>query len=84
MKIFVGNLATETGEHDLLKAFQLFGSVEHVNIAKTTPDGQSRGFGFVDVGIDTEARDAIAGLNGSTIHGRKLRVSEAHRKAHLN
>lgn len=84
MKILVGNLATETRELDLLKAFQMYGSVEHVNIAKTTLDGQSRGFGFVDVGVDTEARDAIAHLNGATIHGRRLRVSEARRKAHLN
>ena len=84
MKIFVGNLAVETGEQDLLKAFQVFGSVDHVNIAKTTPDGQSRGFGFVDVAVDTEARDAIAGLNGSTINGRIVRVSEARRKAHAD
>jgi RNA recognition motif-containing protein len=84
MKIFVGNLSVETGEQDLMKAFQVFGKIEHVNIAKSTPDGQSRGFGFVDVSIDTDARDAIAGLNGSTIHGRILRVSEAHRKAHID
>jgi len=84
MKIFVGNLAVETGEQDLLSAFQVFGKVEHVNIAKSASDGHSRGFGFVDVTVETEARDAIAGLNGSTIHGRVLRVSEARRKAHLD
>ncbi len=83
MKIFVGNLAGETGEQDLRTAFQVFGKVGHVNIAKTNLDGQSRGFGFVDVAADSEARDAIAGLNGSTMHGRVLRVTEAHRKVHV-
>lgn len=82
MKIFVGNLSVDTGEQDLLTAFQVFGTVGHVNIAKTNLDGLSRGFGFVDVAADTEARDAIAGLNGATMNGRILRVSEAHRKAH--
>lgn len=84
MKIFVGNLSVETGEQDLLNAFQVFGTVEHVNIAKAASDGQSRGFGFVDVAIATEARDAIAGLNGSTINGQIVRVSEARRKAHID
>ncbi len=80
MKIFVGNLATETGEQDLLHAFQSFCQVDRVNIARTMSDGLSRGFGFVDVAVDSEARAAIAKLNGFTIHGQKLRVSEAHRR----
>ncbi|PWB73099.1 RNA-binding protein [candidate division GN15 bacterium] len=84
MKIFVGNLAGKTGEQDLRTAFQVFGKVDHVNIAKTNLDGQSRGFGFVDVAVDSDARDAIARLNGSTMHGNILRVSEAHRKPHTD
>jgi RNA recognition motif-containing protein len=80
MKIFVGNLATETIEQDLRLAFQVFGDVEHVNIAKTMANGHSRGFGFVDVPMDKEAQAAIDGLNGTAMHGQKLRVSEAHRK----
>jgi RNA recognition motif-containing protein len=80
MKIFVGNLAAETVEQDLMSAFQVFGNVEHVNIAKTNADGHSRGFGFVDVMADGEARAAIVGLNGTNLHGQVLRVSEAHRK----
>jgi RNA recognition motif-containing protein len=82
MKIFVGNLAVETGEQDLMTAFQVFGKVDHVNIAKTARDGLSRGFGFVDVAVDTEGLDAIAGLNGTSIHGRALRVRKARRAAH--
>ncbi len=81
MKIFVGNLATETVEQDLLNAFQAFGDIGHVNIAKTALDGQSRGFGFVDVALDREAQAAITGLNGSSLHGQTLRVSEARRKS---
>ncbi len=80
MKIFVGNLASETVEQDLLLAFQKFGDIGHVNIAKTTSDGSSRGFGYVDVALDVEGQAAIVGLNGVSLHGQKLRVNKAHRK----
>lgn len=80
MKIFVGNLATKTVEQDLLHAFQVFGDIGHVNIAKTTSNGQSRGFGYVDVPLENEGQAAIIGLNGASLHGQRLRVSEAHRK----
>ncbi len=80
MKILVGNLASETAEHDLLKAFEEFGNVERVNIARTSSDGLSRGFGFVDIALDSEAKTAIANMNGATMHGRRLRVGEARRR----
>jgi RNA recognition motif-containing protein len=80
MKILVGNLAVETGETDLLRAFEVFGVVDRVNVARTSLDGVSRGFAFVDIALDGEARAAIKKLNGSTMHGRKLRVGEARRR----
>lgn len=80
MKIFVGNLASRTDEQDLMQVFKEFGEVDHVNIAKTSPDQTSRGFGFVDMAADHEARAAILGLNGAELHGQSLRVSEAQRR----
>ena len=80
MKVFVGNLALEAAEQDLLKVFQPFGQVELVNIAKTSGDGLSRGFGFVDLASDVSGHAAIAGLNGTAMFGRRMKVSEARRK----
>jgi len=80
MKILVGNLASETGETDLLEAFERFSRVDRVNIARTWSDGVSRGFAFVDIALDSEAKAAIANMNGATLHGRKLRVGKARRR----
>ena len=81
MKIFVGNLTTETVEADILKAFGAFGDVEKVNIARHTVDGRSRGFGFVDVATDAEGRAMIAGMHGSSLHGQTMTVNQARRRA---
>lgn len=80
MKIYVGNLARETVEEDLQRAFQVFGQVEHVNIARITRDGSSREFGFVDIVEEDEGRAAIAGMHGAELHGHKLQVVQAHKK----
>jgi RNA recognition motif-containing protein len=80
MKIFVGNLAPKTVEDDLLHAFQVFGDVKMVNIAKTLADGLSREFGFVDMDTELEGHAAIAGLNGTTLHAHRLRVSPAKKR----
>ncbi|MEW6051475.1 MAG: RNA-binding protein [Candidatus Zixiibacteriota bacterium] len=80
MKIFVGNLAMHTAEEDLRQAFLPFGEVTHVNVARHTADGTSRGFAFVDMTVDQDGHAAILKLNDATIHGHLLRVKEAHRK----
>lgn len=79
MKIFVSNLSTRTVEQDLRSAFAVFAPVERVNIAMTS--GHSRGFALIDLVADDDAPVAISGLNGSLMHGRKLRVSLAHRRS---
>ena len=84
MNIYVGNLPFSYTSADLEKLFSKHGTVTSAQVVTDRTTGRSRGFGFVDVAVDTDARDAIAGLNGSTIHGRILRVSEARRKAHID
>lgn len=78
MKIFVGNLAREVTEDDLREAFSAHGQVASVAVIRDRQTGQVRGFGFVEMPNETEARAALAALNGATIKGNALRVSEAH------
>jgi len=77
MNIYVGNLPFNTGEEDLRQAFAAYGQVDSVAIIKDKMTGRSRGFGFVEMANDSEAREAIAGLNGTDMGGRTLTVNEA-------
>lgn len=77
MNIYVGNLPYQVSEEDLRVAFEPFGQVESVNIIKDKYSGQSKGFGFVEMPSEEEARSAINELNGKELNGRTLNVNEA-------
>jgi cold-inducible RNA-binding protein len=77
MNIYVGNLSWNTNEQDLQEAFEAFGEVSSVSIITDRETGKSRGFGFVEMPSDAEARAAIAALNGADMGGRNLTVNEA-------
>jgi RNA recognition motif-containing protein len=77
MKIFVGNLSLEVTDEDLRQAFEPFGRVESAVVVKEKFSSESRGFGFVEMPSDAEARAAIAGMNGKELKGRSLNVNEA-------
>lgn len=77
MNIYVGNLAYDLSEDDLRKAFEVFGQVASTSIIKDKFSGRSRGFGFVEMTTEAEAKAAIAGLNDKDLKGRALRVNEA-------
>ena len=77
MNIYVGNLSYQVSEEDLRVAFEPFGQVESVNIIKDKYSGQSKGFGFVEMSSEEEARSAISELNGKELNGRTLNVNEA-------
>ena len=77
MNIYVGNLSFDVSEEDLQKTFEAFGQVMSANIVKDTYSGQPRGFGFVEMPDQNEARTAIANLNGKELHGRQINVNEA-------
>ena len=77
MNIYVGNLSWNTREEDLQEAFEAFGEVSSVAIITDRETGKSRGFGFVEMPSDSEARAAIAALNGTDMGGRNLTVNEA-------
>lgn len=77
MNIFVGNLLFEVNEDDLRKLFVGFGAVVSVSIVMEKKGKKSRGFGFVEMPGDQEAKQAIAALDGKEFMGRVLNVSLA-------
>jgi len=77
MNIYVGNLAFNITEDELRQAFEGFGQVASVSIIKDKFSGQSKGFGFVEMPSNDEAKAAISGMNGKEIKGRALNVNEA-------
>ncbi len=77
MKIYVGNLSFDTNDRELNETFSPFGEVISAQVITDRDTGRSRGFGFVEMADETNARDAISGLNGKDLGGRVLTVNEA-------
>ncbi len=77
MNIFVAKLNFDTEERDLRDAFQDFGEVDSVKIIMDKFTGRSKGFGFVEMPNDDEARAAIDDLNGCEFDGREIVVKKA-------
>ncbi len=77
MNIFVGNIPYAMEEDELKDIFAAFGSISSVKIVMDRETGRSRGFGFVDMGNDEEAKNAMNRLNGSEYYGKQLTVKEA-------
>ena len=76
-KLYVGNLGYGVTDGDLTKMFEPHGTVESAQIIMDRETGRSKGFGFVDMKTDQEAKNAIAALNGQDSGGRALTVNEA-------
>ncbi len=76
-KLYVGNLTYNVNETDLEALFAPFGTVQSAQIIVDRDTNRSKGFGFVEMGSDAEAQDAIQGLNGRDHGGRNLTVNEA-------
>lgn len=75
--IYVGNLPFSTTDDDLSELFNPFGTVNSARVIKDKFTDRSRGFGFVEMENDEEADKAISEVNGKSIDGRMLKVSEA-------
>lgn len=76
-KIYVGNLSFSVNEEQLSSAFSQFGAVDSAKVVTDRETGRSKGFGFVEMPVDTEADQAIEKLNGTDLYGRNINVSEA-------
>lgn len=77
MNIYVGNMNFNLGNDELMNLFTPFGTVTSAKIIIDKVTGRSKGFGFVEMSNDDEARSAIAGLHETEHMGRKLIVNEA-------
>ena len=76
-KLFVGNLEyTVTGD-DLKEAFSQAGTVVDAVVISDKMTGRSRGFGFVEMSTEEEAKAAVEKVNGMDLKGRKINVNEA-------
>jgi RNA recognition motif-containing protein len=76
-RLYVGNLSNEVTENDLTHNFSTVGKVVSVAIIKDKYSNQSKGFGFVEMETEEEARKAIDQFNGGELQGKKIVVSEA-------
>ncbi|SHF87507.1 RNA recognition motif. (a.k.a. RRM, RBD, or RNP domain) [Mariniphaga anaerophila] len=77
MNIYVGNLPYSVVEEDLREIFEEYGEVSAVKIISDKLTGRSKGFGFVEMDDDEEAKKAIEELNNAELSGRNIKVNES-------
>jgi RNA recognition motif-containing protein len=75
--LFVGSLAYSVTDDDLQQFFATAGTVSSAKVIMDRDSGRSKGFGFVEMGSDDEAKAAIAQLDGKELNGRAISVNEA-------
>ena len=77
MNLFVAGLPYDLDDDELMEIFEKFGAVNSAKVAIDRETGQSRGFGFVDMQNDAEAKDAIENLNDISLGKKPLVVKQA-------
>jgi len=76
-RLYVGNLPYAVTELDLRDLFGSIGTVTDAKIVTDRETGRPRGFGFVEMSTEDEARKAIEEVNGRDVQGRQVAVKEA-------
>ena len=76
-KLYVGNLSYETSQSDLETMFGAHGTVESAQVINDRATGRSKGFAFIEMSSEAEAKAAITALDGEDCGGRALKVNEA-------
>ena len=76
-KLYVGNLSYDVSSSDLEQLLSPHGEVVSAEVISDRTSGQSKGFGFVEMGSENEAQAAITALSGTDHGGRELTVNEA-------
>ncbi len=77
MNLFVAGLPYDLDDAELEEIFEKFGVVKSAKVAMDKETGKSRGFGFVEMPNDDEAREAIDGLNDISLGKKPLVVKQA-------
>jgi cold-inducible RNA-binding protein len=80
MKVFIAGLPLEVDEAELTAVFGDFGPVKSLRIIKDRETKESKGFGFVEMVNDNEAKEAIRCMNGASYYGRRITVNIAEDK----
>ena len=78
--MYVSNLSFHTADDDLRALFEQYGNVSSAKVITDRATGESRGFGFVEMGSEEEANKAMKGLNNQQVEGRAMAVSVARDK----
>lgn len=79
-KLFVGSLSWNVTDDQLKDFFSSAGTVDSAKVITDRDSGRSRGFGFVEMSNEDEAKKAIAELNGKELDGRPITVNEARER----
>lgn len=79
-RLFIGNLPYSTTDDQLQSTFSAAGTVVSANVITDKQTGRSRGFGFVEMSNEEEAKNAVATLNGKELDGRAIVVNEARER----
>ncbi|HVJ89096.1 MAG TPA: RNA-binding protein [Labilithrix sp.] len=79
-RLYVGNLSYESTAEGLRQAFAECGEVTDAHVVMDRESGRSRGFGFITMATDQDARNAMERMNGAVVDGRPLRVNEAEER----
>jgi len=77
MNLFVAGLPYDLDDAELMEIFEKFGTIKSAKVAMDKETGKSRGFGFVDMPNDSEAKEAIEGLNDISLGKKPLVVKQA-------
>ena len=76
-RLYIGNLGYDVSSSDLEAMLSPHGTVQSAEVIMDRDTGQSKGFGFVEMGSDSEAQAAISAMDGKDQGGRALKVNEA-------
>lgn len=79
-RLYVGGLPYEVTDDKLREVFLAHGNVETASVITDRYSGESRGFGFVEMGTVEEAAAAVAALNDTEMDGRRITVAEARER----
>ena len=80
MRLYVGGIPYQTTEQDLIDLFEQVGQVASATVIIDRETGRSKGFGFVEMADENEARTAVERLNGSALGNRTITVNEARER----
>jgi RNA recognition motif-containing protein len=81
MKLLIRNLARSTTEAELRELFESYGVVQSCDLVLDQKSGQSKGFGFIEMPKQGEAKAAMKSLNGKLVAEKIIRVKRASAKA---